>query len=532
MSRSSSACGSCRTGCRFPNPDRDSPRRSARQDASTSATSSSRTSARTGAAASVATCRAPAGPSRRPRCRRSSSAREGGVIPDPLGLGAIFRTNDGSNSPVADVSTLGARAAAPTAWCSTRASFASASACPPPRTSSSIAVDDPYHFASAQELSLLPQAAADDQPAVPDHRDVGRPRDLRRKRSLQHRRRGRSLLRVDPLRPRRPIERRDAGPRPGSESDHQRAARVHRRLRDGARHGAVLGREGQALCARPAPKGDRRRSSTSPSTTASTTTSATTAPAPFTTTVFDIYDEWTNKHGGGTDEARRAVARGQAIFNARTFTISGRRRSERQQSLQPAAAGLLPGNLHHLPRHAELGQPLDRRAAEHRPRGRVAPHPRHAALHAAAEVRDAGRRYQVVGPSCPAQTVTDPGARSSPGNSPISASSRDRSCAAWPRARPTSTTGRPPTWTRWSTSTTSASAPASWGGTRKISSRSSAPCRDSGPGSRPSAREPRLGQPADPQAGDAEQAPGEELRLRFLGEAVVQRPDASPAPSR
>ena len=36
----------------------------------------------------------------------------GGVIDDPLGLGAIFRTNDGSNSPTADVSTLAARRSA------------------------------------------------------------------------------------------------------------------------------------------------------------------------------------------------------------------------------------------------------------------------------------------------------------------------------------------------------------------------------------------------------------------------------------
>src|SRR5260370_3369297 len=33
---------------------------------------------------------------------------QGGVIDDSLGLGAIFRTNDGSNSPTADVSTLSA----------------------------------------------------------------------------------------------------------------------------------------------------------------------------------------------------------------------------------------------------------------------------------------------------------------------------------------------------------------------------------------------------------------------------------------
>src|SRR5437016_14048005 len=36
----------------------------------------------------------------------------GGVIDDPLGLGAIFRTNDGANSPNADVSALEARRAA------------------------------------------------------------------------------------------------------------------------------------------------------------------------------------------------------------------------------------------------------------------------------------------------------------------------------------------------------------------------------------------------------------------------------------
>src|SRR5205823_10646312 len=34
---------------------------------------------------------------------------QGGAIEDGLGLGAIFRANDGSNSPNADVSTLAAR---------------------------------------------------------------------------------------------------------------------------------------------------------------------------------------------------------------------------------------------------------------------------------------------------------------------------------------------------------------------------------------------------------------------------------------
>jgi hypothetical protein len=45
------------------------------------------------------------------------AATRGGELPDLLGLGAIFRTNDGSSSPDADVSTS-TGAAPPTACCS------------------------------------------------------------------------------------------------------------------------------------------------------------------------------------------------------------------------------------------------------------------------------------------------------------------------------------------------------------------------------------------------------------------------------
>ncbi len=45
--------------------------------------------------------------------------------------------------------------------------------------------------------------------------------------------------------------------------------------------------------------------------------------APFTPNVFNIYDAWTDLSGSGTNEARAAVARGQAIFNSKPFTISG-----------------------------------------------------------------------------------------------------------------------------------------------------------------------------------------------------------------
>jgi cytochrome c peroxidase len=45
--------------------------------------------------------------------------------------------------------------------------------------------------------------------------------------------------------------------------------------------------------------------------------------APFTPVVFHTYDAWINRAGGGTEAARRAVARGQALFNTKPIAISG-----------------------------------------------------------------------------------------------------------------------------------------------------------------------------------------------------------------
>src|SRR5499427_1427297 len=78
----------------------------------------------------------------------------GGVIPDPLGLGAIFRTNDGSNSPSADVSTLAARRRA-YSMLLTKGLIRVGIGIPATADFELIAVDDPYGFASAAELSLF-----------------------------------------------------------------------------------------------------------------------------------------------------------------------------------------------------------------------------------------------------------------------------------------------------------------------------------------------------------------------------------------
>src|SRR5204862_6967811 len=44
--------------------------------------------------------------------------------------------------------------------------------------------------------------------------------------------------------------------------------------------------------------------------------------APFSPIVFHIYDRWTSASGSNAD-ARRAVARGQQLFNTRPIAISG-----------------------------------------------------------------------------------------------------------------------------------------------------------------------------------------------------------------
>jgi hypothetical protein len=79
---------------------------------------------------------------------------DGGKFDDGLGLSAVFRTVDGANSPTADVSTLAKRRQAYSMLLDhgvVRVGL------PIPATAEFelVAVDDPYHFASAAELSLF-----------------------------------------------------------------------------------------------------------------------------------------------------------------------------------------------------------------------------------------------------------------------------------------------------------------------------------------------------------------------------------------
>jgi hypothetical protein len=78
----------------------------------------------------------------------------GGAKDDDFGLGAAFRLNDGANSPLADVSTLDARRVAYSMLLE-HGLIRVGIGIPAGAEFSLVAVDDPYGYASATELSLF-----------------------------------------------------------------------------------------------------------------------------------------------------------------------------------------------------------------------------------------------------------------------------------------------------------------------------------------------------------------------------------------
>jgi len=86
--------------------------------------------------------------------RATFEETDGGAWEDGLGLSAVFRTNDGSNSPRADVSTKAKRRQAYSMLLD-KGLVRIGLAVPANAEFELVAVDDPYHFASASELSLF-----------------------------------------------------------------------------------------------------------------------------------------------------------------------------------------------------------------------------------------------------------------------------------------------------------------------------------------------------------------------------------------
>ena len=249
------------------------------------------------------------------------NATRGGEIDDPLGLGAIFRTNDGANSPEADVSTLAKRRSA-YSMLLTKGLIRVSLPVPADAEFELIAVDDPYHHATAADVSMfrrplpttnlkfLSTVMWDGRETFPGqtiHFDLsdqangatqghaqGAPISDAQRESIVALEFGLHSAQIKDF---------DAGylDRDGAKGGPNAivAQEFHIGINDN--FGDCIDADNTGCRVIGAPLGSGTRG------------------APFSPNVFTIYDAW----AGSSKAARAAIARGQKLFNTRTFNISG-----------------------------------------------------------------------------------------------------------------------------------------------------------------------------------------------------------------
>jgi hypothetical protein len=262
-----------------------------------------------------------------PQIQEIFNLTRGGELDDGIGLGAIFRLNDGANSPNADVSTLAKRKAAYSMLLN-RGLIRVGIGIPATAEFELIAVDDPYGFASSAELSLfrrpLPTANLKFLSTVMwDGRETFAGETIHFDLSDQSNGATQGHAQGNPITndQRESIVNFEVPLFFAQINDNKAGA-----LAAAGAHGgpdALINQEfhigindnfgdcidpfntGCAVVGAPLGSGTRG--------------------AAFTPEVFDIYAAWTNAHGGfyGQGENRRAVARGEALFNTRAITIAG-----------------------------------------------------------------------------------------------------------------------------------------------------------------------------------------------------------------
>jgi hypothetical protein len=227
----------------------------------------------------------------------------GGVINDSLGLGAIFRTNDGANSPNADVSTFQKRRQAYSMLLK-HGVIRVGMPMPANADFDLIAVDDPYGYASANELSLfrrpLPATNLKFLSAVMwDGRETFSGESIHFDLSQQATDATQGHAQGDPLTAaqRESIVNFEASLHTAQEWDRD-AGNLHAA---GAQGGTDADVDQVFYIGINDLFGDSETG------------------ADFDPVVFDIYDSWNHSHNGD----RAAVARGQKIFNTKTFAITG-----------------------------------------------------------------------------------------------------------------------------------------------------------------------------------------------------------------
>jgi cytochrome c peroxidase len=229
---------------------------------------------------------------------------EGGAIDDGFGLGAMFRTNDGANSPEADVSTLEARRAA-YSMLLTKGLIRVGLPVPAGAEFELVAIDDPYGHATPDDVSLfrrpLPTTNLKFISAVMwDGRETVPGETIHFDLSNQSSGATVGHAQGEPL----TIAQRESIV--AFELSLHTAATYDDRAKDltvwNAKGGPQAVSEQEFYIGINDLFGDSRTG------------------APFTPIVFDLYDTWTTAPSG---DPRRAVARGQALFNTAKFNITG-----------------------------------------------------------------------------------------------------------------------------------------------------------------------------------------------------------------
>lgn len=252
------------------------------------------------------------------------NATRGGEIDDMLGLGAIFRTNDGANSPEADVSTLQKRKKA-YSMVLNHGLIRVSMPVPTGAEFELTAVDDPYNHSTAADLSMfrrpipignikfLSTVMWDGRETIPGqtiHFDLsnqsnsattghaeGDPIPEEQRQSIVAFEQALFFAQIDDDK---------AGDLDSKGGHGGPRALIDQEFYIGINDnfGDCIDADNTGCRVVGAPLGTGTRG------------------APFTPNVFTIYNAWANATGSRRDE-RKAVARGQALFNTRLINISG-----------------------------------------------------------------------------------------------------------------------------------------------------------------------------------------------------------------
>ena len=328
----------------------------------------------------------------------------GGAIPDSLGLSAIFRTNDGSNSPSADVSTLAARRKAYNMLL-TKGLIRVGIGMPAAADFELIAVDDPYGHASSADLSLfrrpLPATNLQFLTAVMwDGRETFTGTDHCNLASEA----GKCFAAIHfDLADQANGATQGHAQAPNPLSDAQRQSIVA--FETALATAQVWDREARNLGAAGANGGPEAILGQAFYYGINDNLGDYRTGAPFSPIVFDVYDAWNRSH----DKARRSVARGEEIFNSRPITISGVGGLNVNSPFNPPLPSSFQGTCttcHDTPDagNHSIVAPLDIGLAD--ASRRTPDMPLYTLQQKCITLADGSK---VVGPACPAVSVTDPG---------------------------------------------------------------------------------------------------------------------------